>query len=78
MLASEGMLFESLRLHARLGIPLFEKAPKPKRDEFQNGLNDENQREDIIAVLQYLLEVLQDTQIHTSTIPLHCASLLWF
>lgn len=70
-------IFESLCIHRR-SIPLFEKAPKAKSDEFKNGLDDKDQREHVIAVLQYLLEVLQDTQTHTCTVPLHAASLLWF
>lgn len=43
-------------------LPFFKKAAQPKSNELQNGLDDKNQSEDIIAVLQYLIQVLQDTQ----------------
>lgn len=45
-----------------MSIPFLEKTPQTKGNEFENCLDDKNHSEDIIAVLQDLLEVLQDTQ----------------
>lgn len=68
----------------RARIPLFEKPAQAESDELENRLDDKNHREDVIAVLQDLLEVLQDMDTHTSTthcscsVSPHAASLLWF
>lgn len=43
-------------------IPFLEKTPQTEGNDFENCLDDKNHREDIIAVLQNLHEVLQDTQ----------------
>lgn len=59
---------ERFCIYASTGVPLFKKATQAESNEFKNGLDDENHGEDVIAVLQYLLEVLQDTHTHRHTL----------
>lgn len=49
----------------RQWIPFLEKSPKAKSDEFENRLDDKNHSKDVVAILQYLLKVLQNIQAHT-------------
>lgn len=49
----------------RQRVPLLEKSPKAKSDEFENRLDDKNHSKDVVAILQYLLKVLQNIQAHT-------------
>lgn len=58
--------FAGVFSHARAWIPFLEEAPQTESDEFENGLDDKNDGEDVIAVLQHLLEVLRYTEKHVS------------
>lgn len=54
--------FRGLLVRRRHHRPLLEEASQAKGDEFEDGLDDKNEREDVIAVLENLLEVLRDAK----------------
>lgn len=43
-------------------VPVFEEPPEPKGDELEKGLDDEEDREDVVAVRQSLVKVLQNRE----------------
>lgn len=61
--------------------PFLEEASQAKGDEFEDGLDDKNDGEDVIAVLEHLLEVLRDAKGERETRgvfkqqPVHCTTL---
>lgn len=60
--------------------PFLEEASQAKGDEFEDGLDDKNDGEDVIAVLEHLLEVLRDAKGERETRalfkqqPVHCTT----
>ncbi len=48
-------------------LPLFEKSPEAKGNQFQHSLNHKNQREDIITVLQTFIQILRNTDTITDS-----------
>lgn len=63
-----------LLLARRPDQPFLEEASQAKGDEFEDGLDDKNDGEDVIAVLEHLLEVLRDAKGERDTRPFQTAA----